>query len=187
MTTKAELLKAQEKWKQHCETVQAATAVNINETEAQRLARIRHLRADYAAFVDYYFPHWTVNPETGKSKIKHFGWAISNWGTQESRLGRISYPRLREYMFAALIARTDVDLIALDKGEIKPSKVVDQLIAKMEEYANFGFDYITERLEEDPNFFFKDTAFIRIFLEFLDSAASENDTISEDEEPESLD
>lgn len=67
MTTKAELLKAQEKWKQHCETVQAATAVNINETEAQRLARIRNLRADYAAFVDYYFPHWTVNPETGKS------------------------------------------------------------------------------------------------------------------------
>ena len=126
-----------------------------------------------------------LNPD--KSKIKHFGWAISNWGTQESRLGRISYPRLREYMFAALIARTDVDLIALDKGEIKPSKVVDQLISKMEEYANFGFDYITERLEEDPNFFFKDTAFIRIFLGFLDSAAAENDIISEDEEPESLD
>ena len=57
----------------------------------------------------------------------------------------------------------------------------------MEEYANFGFDYITERLEEDPNFFFKDTAFIRIFLGLLDSAASENDTVSEDEDPESLD
>lgn len=67
MTTKAEIIKAQERWKQHCETVQAATAVNINETQAQRLARIRHLRTDYAAFVDYYFPHWTVNPETGKA------------------------------------------------------------------------------------------------------------------------
>lgn len=67
MPTKAELLKAQEKWKQHCETVQSATAVNINETEAQRLQRLRHLRSDYAAFVDYYFPHWTINPETGKS------------------------------------------------------------------------------------------------------------------------
>ena len=67
MATKAEIIKAQERWKQHCETVQAATAVNINETQAQRLARIRHLRADYAAFVDYYFPHWTVNPETGKA------------------------------------------------------------------------------------------------------------------------
>lgn len=67
MATKAEILKAQEKWKQHCETVQAATAVNISETAAQRPARIRRLRSDYAAFVDYYFPHWTVNPETGKA------------------------------------------------------------------------------------------------------------------------
>ena len=67
MATKAEILKAQEKWKQHCETVQAAKAVNISETAAQRLARIRRLRSDYAAFVDYYFPHWTVNPETGKA------------------------------------------------------------------------------------------------------------------------
>lgn len=67
MATKAEIIKAQERWKQHCETVQAATAVNINETQAQRLARIRHLRTDYAAFVDYYFPHWTVSPETGKA------------------------------------------------------------------------------------------------------------------------
>lgn len=67
MATKAEIIKAQERWKQHCETVQAATAVNINETQAQRLARIRHLRTDYAAFVDYYFPHWTINSETGKA------------------------------------------------------------------------------------------------------------------------
>lgn len=67
MATKAEIIKAQERWKQHCETVQTATAVNINETQAQRLARIRRLRSDYAAFVDYYFPHWTVNPETGKA------------------------------------------------------------------------------------------------------------------------
>ena len=67
MATKAEIIKAQERWKQHCETVQSATAVNINETLAQRLARIRRLRSDYAAFVDYYFPHWTINPETGKA------------------------------------------------------------------------------------------------------------------------
>ena len=67
MATKAEILKAQERWKQHCETVQAATAVNISETPAQRLQRINRLRSDYGAFVDYYFPHWTVNPETGKN------------------------------------------------------------------------------------------------------------------------
>uniref|UniRef100_UPI0025A98155 hypothetical protein n=1 Tax=Muribaculum intestinale TaxID=1796646 RepID=UPI0025A98155 len=65
--TKAELKKAVEDWKQHCETVQAATSVVINETPAQRLARIARLRSDYAAFVDYYFPHWTINPETGNA------------------------------------------------------------------------------------------------------------------------
>lgn len=80
-----------------------------------------------------------------RAKRKHFGWAISNWGTGESRLGRTQYPRLREYMFAALVARTDVDYLALDKGEITPRKVVDELITKMEEYANYGFDFMQEK------------------------------------------
>ena len=102
-----------------------------------------------------------------KAKKKHFGWAISNWGTGESRLGRTQYPRLREYMFAALIARTDIDFIALDKGEITQRKVVDDLISKMEEYANYGFDLIKEKLEENSNYFFKETAFLRVFLDFL--------------------
>lgn len=64
---KIELKKAIERWKAHVEIVHASTAVNINETAAQRLERIRRLRSDYAAFVDYYFPHWTVNQETGKA------------------------------------------------------------------------------------------------------------------------
>ena len=119
-----------------------------------------------------------------KSKRKHFGWAISNWGTGESRLGRTQYPRLREYMFAALIARTDIDFIALDKGEITQRKVVDDLIAKMEEYANFGFDFMQEKLEENPNYFFKETAFLRVFLDFL-KKDEENDVM--DDVPESLD
>lgn len=80
-----------------------------------------------------------------RAKRKHFGWAISNWGTGESRLGRTQYPRLREYMFAALVARTDVDYLALDKGEITPRKVVDELITKMEEYTNYGFDFMQEK------------------------------------------
>lgn len=108
-----------------------------------------------------------------KAKRKHFGWAISNWGTGESRLGRTQYPRLREYMFAALIARTDIDFIALDKGEITQRKVVDDLITKMEEYANFGFDYIQDKLEDNPNYFFKETAFLRVFLGFLNKEDEE--------------
>lgn len=120
-----------------------------------------------------------------KAKRKQFGWAISNWGTSEPRLGRSQYPRLQEYMFAALVARTDVDFIALDKGEITPRKIVDDLITKMEEYANYGFDFIQEKMEQDPNFFFKETAFLRVFTSFLTKQDEEND--DENDEPESLD
>ncbi len=119
------------------------------------------------------------------SKLKGFGWPIVNWGTQEARLGRSQYPRLREYIFAALIAKTDVDLIALDKGEIKPSKVVDQLIDKMEQYANFGFNFMKEKLEDDPNYFFKDTAFLRVFLSFLPDNTTD-ETSEDDDELEEL-
>ena len=62
---------------------------------------------------------------------------------------------------------TDIDLIALDKGEISVKKVVDQLMDKMEQYANFGFSYMQEKMEVDPNYFFKETAFLHTFLSFL--------------------
>ena len=121
-----------------------------------------------------------------RAKRKHFGSAISNWGTGESRLGRTQYPRLREYMFAALWARTDVDYLALDKGEITPRKVVDELITKMEEYANYGFDFMQEKMEQDPNYFFKETAFLRVFTAFLSQPENECED-ENDNEPESLD
>lgn len=87
-------------------------------------------------------------------------------------------------MYAALITRTDIDFIALDKGDITPRKAVDMLIDKMEQYANFGFDYIQEKLEDNPNYFFKESAFLRVFLNFLNKDEN-NEGI--DDVPESLD
>ncbi len=68
MATKAEILKAREKWKQHCETVQAATVANINETAEQRLARLRRLLLNYSDFVDYYFPTGPKTPKQGSRR-----------------------------------------------------------------------------------------------------------------------
>lgn len=81
-------------------------------------------------------------------------------------------------------SRTDIDFIALDKGEITARKAVDMLIEKMEQYANFGFDFIQEKLEENPNYFFKDTAFLRVFTSFLNDQGDDEDDY---EVPESLD
>lgn len=117
-----------------------------------------------------------------KEKRKVFGQAIMYWGNIESRGMRSAYGKIREYIFAALIARTDVDFIALDKGEITPRSVVDALITTMEEYANFGFDYIQEKLEDDPNYFFKESAFLRVFTSFLET--EEEETL--DDEPAEL-
>ena len=121
-----------------------------------------------------------------KSKIKSYGYPIKNWGNQENKLGRMSYSQIREYMFAALVARTDIDFIALDKGEITPQRVVDQLINKMEQYANFGFDYIHERMEEQPDCFFKEGAFLQLFLEFLNKEEQGSIDSNDDDSPEEI-
>ena len=143
-----------------------------------------------AFFIGLYFDQTKPLVED-KSKRKVLGQAIMFWGNVESRLGRSSYSKIREYMFAALIAKTDVDFIALDKGEITPRSVVDALITKMEQYANFGFDYIQEQLENDPNYFFKESAFLRVFTSFLAKKDETEDLSDEpdalDEEPDALD
>lgn len=136
-----------------------------------------------AFFIGLYF-NQTKPLVEDKSKRKVLGQAIMYWGNVENRLGRNSYGKIREYMFAALIARTDVDLLALDKGEITARSVVDKLITKMEQYANFGFDYIEEKLENDPNYFFKESAFLRVFLSFL---STDDNTIDNEDEPDPLD
>lgn len=119
-----------------------------------------------AFFIGLYFDQTKPLVED-KARIKTYGQPIQYWGNQESRIGRTSYGEIRQFIFAALVARTDIDMIALDKGEISARKVVDQLMEKMEQYANFGFAYMYEKMEDDPNYFFKETAFLHLFLSFL--------------------
>ena len=122
------------------------------------------------------------------SKVKTFGQPIQFWGNLEGRFGRTSYGKIRNYIFAALVAKTDIDFVKLDKGEITVRKVVDDLITTMEEYANFGFDFITEKMEEDPDYFFKETAFLRIFLKFINPISAQLvDDEDTDDLPDDLD
>ncbi len=121
------------------------------------------------------------------SKVKTFGQPIQYWGNLEGRFGRTSYGKIRNYIFAALVAKTDIDFVALDKGEITVRKVVDDLITSMEEYANFGFDYITEKMEDDPDYFFKETAFLRIFLKFINLVSVSTVDENDDDLPDNLD
>lgn len=68
-------------------------------------------------------------------------------------------------MFIALVAKTDIDLTALEKGEIEEDEVVKMLIQTMESYTNGGLILIKEKLEENPNYFFQPTSFLNLLLD----------------------
>ena len=134
-------------------------------------------------FIGLYFDKTKKLPDD-KSKRKDFGHPIMFWGSQEGKLklGRTSYKKIQEYMFAALVARTDIDFISLEKGEISVNDAANSLKHKMEEYANYGFHYLEEMLENDPNSLFKDSAFLKIFTSFISDDNKENDDIENFEE-----
>lgn len=73
MATAAEKKQAFELWKEHCKRVQSITdtALLANETPAVRDKRIARLQNNYAAFCEYYFPHFlTLRDKTTGEVIR---------------------------------------------------------------------------------------------------------------------
>lgn len=133
-----------------------------------------------AFFIGLYFnQRRKLNPD--RTKIKGFGQAIQFWGNIDSVKGRKAYPKIRDYIFAALVAKTDFDFIALDKGDKTVREATDALMVTMEEYANWGFNFIEDKLIDNPNYFYAETAFMELFLSFAAEINAEDE-----EEPESL-
>ncbi len=134
-------------------------------------------------FIGLYFDKTRKLPDD-KSKRKDFGHPIMFWGSQEGKLklGRTSYKKIQEYMFAALVAKTDIDFISLEKGDTNLNDAANSLKNKMEEYANYGFHYLEDMLEDDPNSLFKDSAFLKIFTSFIPDDNKENDDFENFEE-----
>ena len=134
-------------------------------------------------FIGLYFDKTRKLPDD-RSKRKHFGHPIMFWGSQDgkAKLGRTSYKKIQDYMFAALVARTDIDFISLEKGETNVNDAANSLISKMEEYANYGFHYLSDMLENDPNSLFKDSAFLKIFTSFISEDNKEEEEVENFEE-----
>ncbi len=110
---------------------------------------------------------------------KVLGQPIQFWGNLDSKKLRKAYPRLREYIFISLIARTDLDLIELEKGNITINQAVGKIKETMELYANYGFYSIEEKMEENPNYFYKNTGFLDMILNLSDSSVKNDTEIEE--------
>lgn len=127
-------------------------------------------------------------PLNTEEEIKDLRQPIQYWGSIESRKGRRAYPRLKEYIFTALVARTpEIEWLELDKGNKTISECVNLLINTMEEYINYGLSFMEEKLNEDESYFYDKNAFLDIFRQLT---APEESTVSspkDEDEPEPLD
>lgn len=73
MATQLEKKLAYERWKEHCKEVQSLTELSslAHETPAQKNKRITKLQKDYAAFCEYYFPHFlTLRGQTSGEVLR---------------------------------------------------------------------------------------------------------------------
>lgn len=146
------------------------------------------LGAAYEAYIMAFFIGLYSNKRLPISEdsdeLKVLGQPIQFWGNLDSKKFRKAYSGLRSYIFIALVAKTDIDWIALDKGDIKVNTVISNLIETMEEYANYGFSLMEEKLNEDSSYFFSHRSFLDIFLQLTDKHVSNG---NDEEEIESLD
>ncbi|MBP7508991.1 MAG: hypothetical protein KA807_14355 [Prolixibacteraceae bacterium] len=117
----------------------------------------------YAFFLGLYEDEYIPIPET--SKKDDFGHPIQFWGSKAGRLERTDFTILQEYMFIALIAKTSLDLLALEKGEVSEKDAIKELLQTMEAYTNGGLTLIKEKLDENQNFFLQPTVFLNMILD----------------------
>jgi hypothetical protein len=117
----------------------------------------------YAFFLGLYQNEFS--PISESSRKVDFSHAIQFWGSKSNRIDRKDFTNLQENIFIALLAKTDVDLIALEKGEIDEDDAIKSLINTMESYTNGGLILIKEKLEENSNYFLQPTSFLNLLLE----------------------
>ena len=117
----------------------------------------------YAFFLGLYNDEFAPIPD-GEKKID-FSHHIQYWGSKTTVSIRKDFTNLQENIFIALVARTDLNLVALEKGEMNEDDAIKLLITTMESYTNGGLILIKEKLEENPDFFLQPTSFLSMILD----------------------
>jgi hypothetical protein len=87
---------------------------------------------------------------------KDFSWALENWKPIP----------LVDYMIMALIAKSDWDLLEIERlSEQEQDAKVSELIILMEEYTNGGFDILKGKMSEEPHYFENEFAMVKFLKE----------------------
>ena len=132
-----------------------------------RMAKGKIFNAGYEVFIYAFFVglyYGERKPLSGE-KLK-FRMEMTTWGRKKNEIGRKSYTILQKYIFTALVAKSDVDLIALDKGDIDVNEVCDVLMNTLNEYANSGFSLLKDQIDKKPDCFFENTGLLDYIKNF---------------------
>lgn len=149
-------------------------------------AKGKVLGAGYEALIMAFFIGLYANkkrPLDEDEPLKDLRQPLQFWGNVDSKKGRKAYPRLREYIFMALVVRTpDIDWFEVDKGRWTLSEAVSLLMMTMEQYINYGLSIMKDKMDEDENYFVNPDSFLTIFK----NLTAPTDEEIESDEPESL-
>jgi hypothetical protein len=118
----------------------------------------------YAFFLGLYEGEYT--PIDKGIKKENFSHEIMHWGSKSTkRLLRKDFTNLQEFIFMALVAKTDIDIIELEKGSLSEEDAVKNLMSTMESYTNGGLNLIQDKLNDNPNHFLNPTSFLNMILD----------------------
>ena len=82
----------------------------------------------------------------GDKKV-NFSHSIENWG-RKANSKRQNFDWIQNSIFILCFNRSNLDLLALDKGEITIKSAVDELVRILEEYTYGGLELLTSELNE---------------------------------------
>ena len=132
-----------------------------------RMSKGKIFNAGYEVFIYAFFLGLYSDERTPlKGGTRKFRMPMSLWGRKSTEIGRESYTILQKYIFIALIAKSDVDLIALDKGDLDVEDVCKELMNTLNEYANTGFRIIANELKNNPTSFFENDGLLKFLNNF---------------------
>lgn len=117
----------------------------------------------YAFFLGLYNDEYSPIPDNEKKT--DFSHHIQHWGSKTTISTRKDFTNLQENIFIAIIAKTDINLVDLEKGELDEDRAIKLILKTMESYTNGGLILIKEKLEENPNYFLQPTSFLNLILE----------------------
>jgi len=116
----------------------------------------------YAFFLGLYNDEYIEIPE--EAELVDFSHAIQFWGNK-SKSERKDFSNLQEYMFMAVVAKTDFDMVSLEKGKITVVSVVKKLRTTMESYTNGGLNILERQIEENKGLVLQPTFFLDMILD----------------------